>query len=198
MLSIFSRSVTIASARETTIESGLHSVKRMSRSRLCWGTTSQFFCWMTIPRSGTTGHHPSLSKNDEKYPKRLGIGSGQAPLGRKARSHNALEESILAGSILTSLNQSTDYKFDYVTALRKCFIQSRSRDWVTVVASQDAIVKLRLVSEYLSDIPVNSLVDLVLTRYIGGLRLMAQYDILKPMGVQGTDLTNFLKQLILC
>lgn len=105
-----------------------------------------------------------------------------------------VEESLLAGIVLSQLDVYEDrFTSDaYCKALKKGGVVSDTWDYVECIdADGDMQLKLRIVKRCFidKDVKAYSLAELVLYRYIGSLRKLAQYDILRKMGY-GTDKGN--------
>lgn len=74
-------------------------------------------------------------------------------------------------------------------------IESSSWNYVECVDNPERIIKLEIVKNYLSQIEVYTRQDLVLCRYIGGLRQIAQYKILKLMGKEDAVAMDILREM---
>ena len=97
------------------------------------------------------------------------------------------EESLIAGIVLSQTGAYEDCFINnaYCKALKKGGVISNTWDHVECVDTNgDMQLKLQIVKRCFidRDITTHSLTELVLYRYIGGLRKLAQYDILRKMG----------------
>lgn len=117
-----------------------------------------------------------------------GLGLGTHPREEYPARTMLVEESILADKLLEVINAPIDYKTvgTYQEVLRdKANIQSASWDYVRCSdIDGDMILKLKLIKKCFIDKSVINryCVDMILYRYIGGLRKLTQYDILRKMG----------------
>lgn len=86
----------------------------------------------------------------------------------------------------------------YKKAFKDNNITSSTWNYVGCVNDIDAIIKLEIIKNHLSQIEVYTRQDLVLCRYIGGLRQIAQYKILKLMGKEDTVAMDILREMPFC
>lgn len=106
-------------------------------------------------------------------------------------------ESVLAEQVLGEINnnpnltQTTNYR----NALMKNGITSKS--WGNVYCTDDNLMikKLQLINLCLNHIPTNSRYELILCRYIGGLRKITEYTILKEFFNTDADCDSFIATL---
>ena len=107
-----------------------------------------------------------------------------------------VEESIFADRILSSIEGKEKEMINesYRDALGEV-IRSSSWNHVECVDKPERIIKLEIVKNCLSQIKVHTRQDLVLCRYIGGLRRIAQYKILKLMGKEDNVAMHILSQM---
>lgn len=125
-----------------------------------------------------------------------GLGVGFHPLEEYPARTMLVEESIFADRVLSSI-ESEEKKMNnesYRKALGKV-IESSSWNYVECVDNPERIIKLEIIKNHLSQIEVYTRQDLVLCRYIGGLRQIAQYKILKLMGKEDTVAMDILKEM---
>lgn len=125
-----------------------------------------------------------------------GLGVGFHPLEEYPARTMLVEESIFADRVLSSI-ESEEKKMNnesYRKALGKV-IESSSWNYVECVDNPERIIKLEIVKNYLSQIKVHTRQDLVLCRYVGGLRQIAQYKILKLMGKEDTVAMDILREM---
>ena len=120
-----------------------------------------------------------------------GLGVGTHPWEEHPARTMLVEESILADKILVGINP--DKK-----AFKDNNITSSTWNYVGCVNDIDAIIKLEIIKNHLSQIEVYTRQDLVLCRYIGGLRQIAQYKILKLMGKEDTVAMDILREMPFC
>ena len=123
-----------------------------------------------------------------------GLGVGFHPLEEYPAKTMLVEESIFADRILSSIESKEK---EMINALSKV-IRSSSWNHVECVDNPERIIKLEIVKNYLSQIKVHTRQDLVLCRYIGGLRQIAQYKILKLMGKEDTVAMDILREMPFC
>lgn len=95
-----------------------------------------------------------------------------------------VEESIIADKILNGMHDKQGHCLidTYITALRDSNISSATWNRVGCISDEEAIVKLEIIKKCLLPVKVSSRQDMVLCRYIGGLRKIAEYKILELMG----------------
>lgn len=126
-----------------------------------------------------------------------GLGKGGHPFEERPARTMLVEESILADKILDSVANLKSYSRN--VPYRKVFIDSNitSSTWNYVGCTDDkeAELKLRLIKECLIDKKVSSRKELVLCRYIGGLRLVAEYRIMELLGEKDEDIIAKLKEM---
>ena len=125
-----------------------------------------------------------------------GLGVGFHPLEEYPARTMLVEESIFADRVLSSI-ESEEKKMNnesYRKALGKV-IESSSWNYVECVDNPERIIKLEIIKNHLSQIEVYTRQDLVLCRYIGGLRQIAQYKILKLMGKEDTVAMDILREM---
>ena len=128
-----------------------------------------------------------------------GLGVGFHPLEEYPARTMLVEESIFADRVLSSI-ESEEKKMNnesYRKALGKV-IESSSWNYVECVDNPERIIKLEIIKNHLSQIEVYTRQDLVLCRYIGGLRQIAQYKILKLMGKEDTVAMDILREMPFC
>ena len=127
-----------------------------------------------------------------------GLGIGLHQRERHPATTMLVEESLLADQMLNSIErgETTDRRS---AAYRKVLMDNniRSASWGEVGCIDDvkAELKLRLVRECLFDKKAYWRDDLILFRYIGGLRLAVEYDILEQMGENPDNIIAILKNL---
>lgn len=125
-----------------------------------------------------------------------GLGKGGHPFEERPARTMLVEESLLADRVLSSINGLESFSRN--TPYRKVFIDNNifSATWNYVGCSDDkeAELKLRLIKECLMDKKVSSRKELVLCRYVGGLRLVAEYEILELLGESDTNIIAMLQK----
>ena len=126
-----------------------------------------------------------------------GLGVGTHPWEEHPARTMLVEESILADKILIGINGKEKWMMNepYKKAFKANNIRSSTWNYVGCVNDIDAIIKLEIIKNHLSQIEVYTRQDLVLCRYIGGLRQIAQYKILKLMGKEDTVAMDILREM---
>ena len=129
-----------------------------------------------------------------------GLGVGTHPWEEHPARTMLVEESILADKILVGINPEEKWMMNepYKKAFKDNNITSSTCNYVGCVNDIDAIIKLEIIKNHLSQIEVYTRQDLVLCRYIGGLRQIAQYKILKLMGKEDTVAMDILREMPFC
>lgn len=129
-----------------------------------------------------------------------GLGVGTHPWEEHPARTMLVEESILADKILVGINGKEKWMMNepYKKAFKDNNITSSTWNYVGCVNDIDAIIKLEIIKNHLSQIEVYTRQDLVLCRYIGGLRQIAQYKILKLMGKEDTVAMDILREMPFC
>ena len=122
-----------------------------------------------------------------------GLGVGFHPLEEYPARTMLVEESIFADRNIEDKDKKMINK-SYRDALGE-IIESSSWNYVECVDNPERIIKLEIVKNYLSQIEVYTRQDLVLCRYIGGLRQIAQYKILKLMGKEDAVAMDILREM---
>ena len=126
-----------------------------------------------------------------------GLGVGTHPWEERPARTMLIEESILADSILKNI-LGKDERFrnePYRQALRDNNITSATWNYVGCINDSEAIKKLQIIKECLLDVKVSSIQEMVLCRYVGGLRKVAQYEILQKLGFDENDCMEEIKTL---
>lgn len=126
-----------------------------------------------------------------------GLGVGSHPWEEKPARTMLVEESIFADTILTSLENKdkNSRNVPYREALKACNIKSATWNCVGCNDDEEAILKLKLVKDLLLSKPVYSRKELVLQRYIGGLRKIAEYNVLLNIGYDKQSIEEILMNL---
>jgi len=126
-----------------------------------------------------------------------GLGKGGHPFEERPARTMLVEESLFADKVLASLKDLDSFSRN--VPYRKVFIDNNisSATWNYVGCSDDAEaeLKLRLIRECLINKKVSSRRELVLCRYVGGLRLVAEYKIMELMGEKDADIIMALKKM---
>ena len=113
-----------------------------------------------------------------------GLGVGTHPWEERPARTMLIEESIFADRILTNI-AGKDERFinePYRQALRNSNISSATWNYVGCISDEDSLTKLAIVKECLLNVKVCSRQEMVLCRYVGGLRKISQYRILEKLG----------------
>lgn len=126
-----------------------------------------------------------------------GLGYGMHPWEDYPALTMIAAESILASEILDEFknNPDKDLRYNYINALKNNGITSLSWEKVYCAGYPDMIKKLELIKEFLIGIPASNLYELVLFRYIGGLRKMAEYNIFKNFFDNEEELMEYLRSV---
>lgn len=126
-----------------------------------------------------------------------GLGVGAHPWEERPARTMLIEESILADRILANiLDKDERYRNEpYRKALRDSNITSATWNRVGCINDDDAITKLKIVKECLINVRVSSRQEMVLCRYVGGLRKIAEYKILGNMGYTEDKCMEELKKI---
>lgn len=90
----------------------------------------------------------------------------------------------MADKVLDAVLGKDDWYINepYREALRNHHIFSETWNWVGCTNNEEAILKLQIIKKCLLTVKVSNRENLILCRYIGGLRKIAQYRILELMG----------------
>ncbi len=126
-----------------------------------------------------------------------GLGKGGHPWEERPARTMLVEESVLADQVLNSIKGMDSFSRN--NPYKKVFIDNniKSATWNYVGCTDDAEceLKLRLISECLLDREVSSGKELVLCRYVGGLRFVAIYSILSLLGESDSEIIGTLKKM---
>ncbi|MEN1990750.1 hypothetical protein [Paenibacillus hubeiensis] len=126
-----------------------------------------------------------------------GLGVGTHHWEERPARTMLVEESILADRVLASI-LDTDEKSrnrPYRRAFIDSNISSATWNYVGCVNDEDAITKLKIIKECLLHVSVSKRKEMVLTRYVGGLRKLAEYKILRNLGYKEDKCMDELKLL---
>jgi hypothetical protein len=126
-----------------------------------------------------------------------GLGVGTHPWEERPARTMIVEESILADKILANISDKEN-KFrnePYRQALKVNNITSATWNYVGCKNDDESEIKLQIVETCLSNIPVSSRQEMVLCRYVGGLREVAQHNILVALGFNSNECINELMAL---
>lgn len=127
-----------------------------------------------------------------------GLGVGIHPFEENPARTMLVEESIFADKILDNILDKDEYSRNepYRKALRDdSGISSTTWNYVGCIDDYEAILKLKIIKECLLNVPVSSRKEMVLCRYIGGLRKVSQYKILEKMGLNESDCIKKVAEL---
>lgn len=126
-----------------------------------------------------------------------GLGVGTHPWEERPARTMLIEESILADRILANIldKDQRNRNEPYRQALRDSNITSATWNCVGCINDDDAVTKLKIVKECLLNVRVSSRQEMVLCRYVGGLRKIAEYKILKNMGYREDKCMEELKTM---
>lgn len=125
-----------------------------------------------------------------------GLGKGGHPREEIPARTMLVEESVLADQILDSIKEVAPFSRNI--PYRKVFIDNNisSVTWkfVGCVDDKESELKLRLVRECLLSRNVSTRREMVLCRYVGGLRFVAMYSILSLLGESDEEIIGTLKK----
>lgn len=126
-----------------------------------------------------------------------GLGVGSHPREEQPVRTMLVEESIFADTVLAFIENKNQKSRNvpYRNALRSCNIKSVTWNYVGCNDDEEAYLKLKLVKDLLLSKPVYSRKDLVLQRYIGGLRKVAEYKLLQRLGYDDRTIEETLRNL---
>lgn len=123
-----------------------------------------------------------------------GLGVGTHPWEENPARTMLVEESLLADRVLEKISGKEDWmtNLPYRDAFKNSNISSDSWESVGCNNDKEAVLKLNIISNYLISVPVSSRKDMILCRYIGGLRKIAQYKILSLMGLTPCECMEYV------
>ena len=126
-----------------------------------------------------------------------GLGIGTHPWEETPARTMLVEESLLADRILQNISGKENWIINspYRNALKDCNITSKTWNYVGCNNDKDAILKLEIIAKHLIPVPVSSRKDMVLCRYIGGLRKVAEYKILSLIGLSPSECMVYIGKL---
>lgn len=126
-----------------------------------------------------------------------GLGVGSHPWEEQPPRTMLVEESLVADKILSMVLSVDDWKrnIPYREALKSINITSATWNCVGCTSDDDAFNKLIIIRESLLKVSVTSRKEMVLCRYVGGLRKLAQWKILKLMGYNDTESMELIQKL---
>lgn len=114
-----------------------------------------------------------------------GLGVGSHPWEEQPARTMLVEESIVASKILDGIKDKNSWLMNepYRKALRDSNVSSATWNCVGCIDDPSAIEKLQIIKSCLIDVKVYSRLEMVLCRYVGGLRKSVQYSILELIGL---------------
>lgn len=128
-----------------------------------------------------------------------GIGVGTHPWEETPARTMLVEESVNADTVYEYVEGTDNGKMPipYRKALRDSQINASDRSWMYVGTSDEeaGLKKLKLVIDSLINIKVYNRDDMVLTRYVGGLRKIAEYNIVQDIGYDESSSMEIVKKL---
>ena len=126
-----------------------------------------------------------------------GLGVGSHPWEERPARTMLVEESLIADKVLGNVMSSEEWNqnIPYRNAFIDSNILSATWNYVGCVGEDEAFLKLQIIKECLLDKTVDSRKNMVLYRYIGGLRKTAQYHIFKLMGYSEQECMEIVKTL---
>ena len=126
-----------------------------------------------------------------------GLGVGSHPWEERPARTMLVEESIIADKILDGILGKNDWFMNepYRTALKNSNVSSATWNYVGCTSDPEAVIKLQIIKECLLTVKVSSRREMVLCRYVGGLRKTAQYRILEIIGLDKKTAMDELDKL---
>ena len=128
-----------------------------------------------------------------------GIGVGTHPWEETPARTMLVEESVNADTVYEYVEGTDNGKMPipYRKALRDSQINASDRSWMYVGTSDEeaGLKKLKLVIDSLINIKVYNRDDMVLTRYVGGLRKIAEYNLVQDIGYDESSSMEIVKKL---
>ncbi|MCR5625791.1 MAG: hypothetical protein K6F99_00595 [Lachnospiraceae bacterium] len=126
-----------------------------------------------------------------------GLGKGGHPWEEKPARTMLVEESILADQMITGLfdKNINSRNAPYIKILQDNNVKSATWNYVGCVDDKEAELKLKLIKECLLSRNVSSLDEMILYRYVGGLRFVALYSILALAGYGDNEIMSKLKTM---
>lgn len=126
-----------------------------------------------------------------------GIGIGAHPFEESPARTMLVEESVNAESVYGDVEGEDENKviLAYRKALQDAEITSNSWPYVGVNIDEENMKKLEIIKDTLYNIRVSDREELVLCRYVGGLRKMAEFRILKEAGFDDKKCKSVLAEL---
>ncbi len=125
-----------------------------------------------------------------------GIGIGTHPFEVYPARTMLVEESIIADKLYKLMPTQNDIRtYLYIEELKKCNISSETWNYVKCENSEEGLKKLEIISKCLTTLKVDSLENMIRCRYIGGLRKIAQYNILRDAGFGEEESMEIVKEL---
>lgn len=111
-----------------------------------------------------------------------GIGIGKHPFEEFPARTMLVEESICADTVYIHVSRDKSEEA-YTKALIASGVESKTWNYVGVNTGKESTEKLEIVRDMLLNVKVSTLCELILYRYIGGLRKIAELDILRKAGL---------------
>lgn len=126
-----------------------------------------------------------------------GLGVGTHPWEERPARTMLVEESIIASKILEGIRNKRGLcmKDSYIIALKNSNISSKSWNFVRCIYDLSAVEKLQIIKLCMEEVKVYSRQEMILFRYIGGLRKITQYNILRLIGLCKEEAMDQVKKL---
>ena len=126
-----------------------------------------------------------------------GIGIGAHPWEENPARTMLVEESVNAETVFDYVEGEEENKVSltYRKALEDSGVLSNSWPYVGVNRDDENMKKLEIIKDTLCDIRVSNREELILCRYVGGLRKMAEFHILREAGFDDKKCKSILKEL---
>lgn len=126
-----------------------------------------------------------------------GLGVGSHPWEERPARTMLVEESIVASKILDEIKDKNNWLMNepYRKALRDSNVSSATWNCVGCIDDPSAVEKLQIIKRCLVDVKVHSRPEMVLCRYVGGLRKSVQYNILELIGLSKKEAMEQVRDL---
>lgn len=126
-----------------------------------------------------------------------GLGIGTHPWEECPARTMLIEESLFADKILSNISNKDSWLRNepYRNALKNSNVYSATWNYVGCRDDDESEIKLQIVKKCLMKIKVSSRQEMVLCRYVGGLRKVAEYMVLMKLGFSKEESINKLCDL---
>lgn len=126
-----------------------------------------------------------------------GLGVGAHPWEEHPARTMLVEESILADAVLEAISGVAEERQNgpYRNALKRGGIKSATWNYVGCTSDKEAMLKLEIVRKCLLGFNVSNRMEMILCRYVGGLRKLAEFQILTKLGCTRDESMGMLQRL---